>query len=84
MSTRASRYTTTREERILVVARRMRDGAWQRGDAKALAAEWAVPLHLAEQNVADAAAVLRVARTLFNEEARAELLRRFGEHLKAG
>lgn len=84
MSTRASRYTTTREERILVVARRMRDGAWQRGDAKALAAEWAVPLHLAEQAAADAVVLLRAARALFDEEARAELLRRFGEHLKAG
>lgn len=83
MSTRAPKYAQSREERILAVAARMRDGSWQRGDAKAMAAEWGVPLHLAEQASAEAAMFLRMSRKLFDEEAQAELLRRFGEHLKS-
>lgn len=75
----------TREERIEVIARRMLAGDWQRGSSSAqLAAEWGVPLHLAEQAAAEAAVVLRLAQKLFGEQAKADVMRAFGAFLAAG
>lgn len=72
-----SPFALTRDQRIEHIVRLMRDGTWQRGGAATLAAEWNVPLRTAEHDVAEAATVFRVAKKLFTEEARDELVRRF-------
>jgi len=81
VSTRRGPYTTTREQRVEAIARRMRDGTWRRGMAADLAAEWDVKLAVAEHAAGEAAMMLRLARKLFSEDVQAEVVRRFGAFL---
>ena len=74
-------YAVSREERITHVVRLIREGRWSVGLGGELAAEWGVPLVVAEHSISDAKLVLRVAERYLGEEAREELLRRFGAHL---
>ena len=78
------RHTTTREQRIGIIARRMRDGTWQRGSSTAeLAQEWGVPQHTAEQAASEAATVLRLAVKLLTEDTRGVILSQFAAFLKS-
>lgn len=89
MSTETSRsrrvlpYAITREQRVEAIARRMRDGTWRRGMAADLAAEWDVKLVVAEHAAGEAAMLLRLAKRLFDEDVKAEVVRQFGAFLSA-
>ena len=83
MSTRRGPYSTTREQRVEVIARRMRDGTWRRGMAAELAADWDCKLAVAEHAAGEAAMMLRLAKRLFAEDAQAEVVKRFGAFLSA-
>lgn len=76
-------YTVTREQRVEHIARLMRDGEWRRGMAADLAATWNVKLVVAEHAAGEAAMMLRLARRLFTEDAKAELVRKFAAFVAA-
>lgn len=57
-------YAVSRADRILVIAKMKLGGTWERGATKVLAAEWGVPLHLAEQSAGDADVLLSLVRAL--------------------
>lgn len=77
-----TRYATTRERRIEIIARRMRDKTYVKGLTTAeLAQEWQVPQWVAEKAASEAAVVLRLARKLFNEDLEREVLARFRAYL---
>lgn len=79
-----AKYALTREERILHIAKLMRDQKWERGaTVHELTVSWGMPRYQVESDASDAATVLRVSRNLFDEAAMGEVLRRFGEHLKS-
>lgn len=63
-SARRHGYTVSKSERILAIAKMKLAGGWERGASKALAAEWGVPLHLAEQSASDADALLSLVQML--------------------
>lgn len=82
-SARRYGYSLSREQRIEHIARLIRADQWKRGDSKALAAEWDVPLELVERASSDAALLLDLARKLFDEETKAEVVKRFGDYLRS-
>ena len=78
MASRDFGYRLARADRVLVIAQRMRSGAWRKGDTKGLAVDHGVPLHVCEHDAADARVALRVCETLFADD----LVRRVGALLK--
>lgn len=85
MTGKRQKYALPREDRIFHIAKLMRDGKWQRGaSVHDLTTAWEMPRYQVESDAAEAATVLRVSRSLFDDAAREEVLRRFGEHLKTG